>query len=76
VAFWPLDGELVDGEPHGRGILILQTGRYEGEFHNGKPNGAGRLTDVSGPFQGNWTDGCFREGTKMASFGVPPSSCR
>jgi hypothetical protein len=35
MAAW--DGELVDGEPHGRGVLILQGVRYEGEFRNGKP---------------------------------------
>jgi hypothetical protein len=23
---------LVDGKPHGRGVLIVQGGRYEGEF--------------------------------------------
>jgi len=75
---WPsgrYDGELVDGEPHGRGVLILQSVRYEGEFRNGKPNGAGTLTRGSDTFRGTWTDGCFREGTRKASFGVPLSAC-
>jgi hypothetical protein len=75
---WPsgrYDGELVDGEPHGRGVLILQSVRYEGEFRNGKPNGAGTLTKGGDVFRGAWTDGCFREGTKKASFGVPLSGC-
>jgi hypothetical protein len=75
---WPsgrYDGELVDGEPHGRGVLILQSVRYEGEFRNGKPNGAGTLTRGGDTFRGTWTDGCFREGTRKASFGVPLSAC-
>jgi len=75
---WPsgrYDGELVDGEPHGRGVLILQGVRYEGEFRNSKPHGAGTLTRGSDMFRGTWTDGCFREGTRKASFGVPLSAC-
>jgi MORN repeat len=75
---WPsgrYDGELVDGEPHGHGVLILQGVRYEGEFRNGKPNGIGTLTRGSDTFRGTWVDGCFREGTRKASFGVPLSAC-
>jgi MORN repeat len=75
---WPsgrYDGELVDGEPNGRGVLILQSVRYEGEFRNGKPNGAGTLSRGSDTFRGTWTDGCFREGTRKASFGVPLAAC-
>ena len=66
---------LVDGEPHGRGVLILQSVRYEGEFRIGKPNGAGTLTNGSDTFRGTWTDGCFRDGARKASFGVPLSAC-
>jgi hypothetical protein len=75
---WPsgrYDGELVDGEPHGRGVLILQGVRYEGEFRGGKPNGAGTLIRGSESFRGAWTDGCFRDGARKASFGVPLSVC-
>jgi MORN repeat len=75
---WPsgrYDGELVDGEPNGRGVLILQGVRYEGEFRGGKPNGAGTLIRGGESFRGTWTDGCFREGTRKASFGVPLSAC-
>jgi hypothetical protein len=75
---WPsgrYDGELVDGEPHGRGVLILQGVRYEGEFRNGKPDGAGTLTRGSDIFRGSWTEGCFRDGARRASFGVPLSAC-
>jgi opacity protein-like surface antigen len=63
------------GEPQGRGVLILQGVRYEGEFRSGKPNGAGTLIRAGESFRGTWIDGCFREGTRKASFGVPLSAC-
>ena len=69
------EGELVDGEPNGRGVLILESLRYEGEFRNGKPNGTGTLFSRRESFSGAWTDGCFREGTRKVSFGVPLSAC-
>jgi MORN repeat len=75
---WPsgrYDGDLVDGEPHGQGVMIAQGTRYEGEFRNGRPNGAGTLTDGRGSFSGAWTNGCFRDGSRKASFGVPQSAC-
>lgn len=76
---WPsgrYDGELIDSQPDGRGVLILQTARYEGGFRDGKPNGPGTLTNAAGVLRGNWSDGCFREGSRKASFGVPMSVCR
>jgi len=69
------EGEVLDGEPHGRGVLILDRLRYEGEFRNGKPNGIGTLFRGSESFRGVWADGCFREGTRKISFGVPLSAC-
>jgi hypothetical protein len=75
---WPsgrYDGELLGGEPNGRGVLILQGVRYQGEFRDGKPNGAGTLSRSGESFSGTWTGGCFREGTRKASFGVPLSAC-
>jgi hypothetical protein len=75
---WPTgryDGDLVDGEPHGHGVMIVQGARYEGDFRNGRPSGAGTLTNGSGSFRGAWTNGCFREGSRKASFGVPLSTC-
>jgi hypothetical protein len=68
---WPsgrYDGELLDGEPHGHGVMVVQGARYQGDFSNGRPNGAGTLTNGGGSFQGTWTNGCFREGTRRASF--------
>jgi hypothetical protein len=75
---WPsgrYDGELLNGEPNGRGVLILQGVRYEGEFRDGKPNGAGTLSRGSESFSGTWNGGCFRDGTRKASFGVRLSAC-
>jgi hypothetical protein len=75
---WPsgrYDGDLTDGEPHGHGVMIVQGMRYEGDFRSGKPNGAGTLTNGSESLRGTWTNGCFRDGPRKASFGVPLSSC-
>jgi hypothetical protein len=75
---WPsgrYDGELLNGEPDGRGVLILQGVRYEGEFRDGKPNGAGTLIRGGESLSGTWNGGCFREGSRKASFGVPLSAC-
>jgi hypothetical protein len=75
---WPsgrYEGELVDGEPNGHGIMIVQGVRYEGDFRNGRPDGIGTLTNSSGSFSGAWTNGCFRDGSRKASFGVPRSAC-
>lgn len=69
------EGELADGEPNGHGILNLQGTRYEGELRNGKPNGAGALVNGTETFRGIWTDGCFRNGNRKISFGVPASAC-
>jgi len=75
---WPsgrYEGELYEGEPHGRGVLVSRNVRYEGEFRNGKPHGLGTLTRGTDVIYGTWTDGCFRNGTRRASFGVPASTC-
>ena len=76
---WPsgrYEGELVDAEPNGHGVLTLGKARFEGEFRAGKPNGIGTLSNGSAVYSGAWTDGCFRDGTRRAAFGAPPSSCR
>jgi hypothetical protein len=36
---------------------------------------SGTLIKGGESFRGTWTDGCFREGTGKASFGVPLSAC-
>jgi len=68
------EGELLDGEPNGHGVLTLQKLRYEGAFRNGKPNGAGTLTAGSESVQGTWKDGCL-QGPRKASIGIPLSAC-
>ena len=75
---WPggqYDGQLADGLPSGRGVLILGDARYEGLFLNGKPNGKGTLTNASGSLEGNWTDGCFNDGKHRDAIGVSVQSC-
>jgi hypothetical protein len=76
---WPTghyDGQIVDSEPNGRGILTLQKLRYEGEFRDGKPNGTGTLTVGSDSVRGTWKDGCLQNGQRRAAIGVPLSACR
>ena len=75
---WPLgryDGELVNSEPNGQGVLTLKTARYDGEFRNGKPNGFGTLTSQHGVFKGTWKDGCLIGGKQKIAVGVPLSTC-
>ena len=75
---WPngrYEGDLAEGEPNGRGVLIVQKLRYEGEFRNGKPYGHGSLTVGNEMVHGEWKDGCL-QGFRKASIGVPLSACR
>jgi hypothetical protein len=75
---WPggqYKGQLSDGLPHGRGILTVGEARYEGAFLNGRPSGAGVLTNASGVYDGSWQDGCFNDGKRRASLGVPVQGC-
>ena len=65
-----------NGEPHGLGVLTLQSARYEGEFRNGKPYGSGTVTNLEGVFKGNWKDGCLVGDRRKVSFAVPSSTCR
>ena len=76
---WPAgryEGDVLDGLPHGQGVLTLQNARYDGEFLNGKANGAGTLTRGDKSTQGAWKDGCFNDGKTKASIGVPVESCQ
>jgi hypothetical protein len=69
------EGDLVDGEPSGQGILTVQKLRYEGAFRNGRPNGTGSLMAGGETVSGTWKDGCL-QGPRKASIGVPLSACR
>jgi hypothetical protein len=79
IQTWPsgrYEGLIVNGEPDGHGALSLKGLRYEGEFRGGKPHGSGTMMNLGGEiFQGIWSDGCFRDGKRRASVGVPLSSC-
>ena len=75
---WPggqYKGQFTESLPHGRGVLASGEARYDGAFLNGKPNGKGALTNASGTFDGTWSDGCFNDGKRRASFGVGVQSC-
>jgi hypothetical protein len=78
VQVWPTgryEGELQAGEPEGRGALSSDAARYEGEFRGGRPHGAGTLKNAAGVFEGAWKGGCFNDGKRKASLGVPAGSC-
>jgi hypothetical protein len=75
---WPrgqYNGQFADSLPTGSGALTLGDSRYGGSFLNGKPNGRGVLKNASGVYDGSWQDGCFNEGNRRASFGVPLDAC-
>ena len=76
---WPLgryDGEIVDSEPNGQGVLTVNKARYDGEFHNGKPNGFGTVTSPNGVFKGTWREGCLVGEKRKIAVGVPLSTCQ
>lgn len=57
-------GDIVDGKPHGQGILIyitnnqLKHSRYTGQFQNGLFHGRGTLTRENGDcYDGEWEAG-------------------
>ncbi|CAF0849338.1 unnamed protein product [Adineta steineri] len=53
------EGEMVNGNIHGKGILINEDGaRYEGEFRDGEPVGQGVMNDKNGThFNIEWKNG-------------------
>jgi len=55
------EGELVDGNFHGKGELTSIDGsRYSGEFREGKRNGWGeQVFATGGSYTGQWKDGQF-----------------
>ena len=69
------EGEVVNSEPNGQGVLTLKADRYDGAFRNGKPNGFGTLTSQHGVFKGAWKDGCLIGGKQKIAVGVPLSTC-
>lgn len=56
------DGEIRNGKPQGRGVLVYaNSDRYEGEFSNGLPNGRGMYLFVSNGdrYEGGFSTGKF-----------------
>jgi hypothetical protein len=75
---WPggqYKGEFLESMPHGKGLLASGEARYQGAFLHGKPNGKGVMSNATGTFDGTWSEGCFNDGKRRASFGVPVQSC-
>lgn len=72
------DGEWRDGKKNGRGTEIRVDGsRYDGEWRDDLPDGLGTAVWLNGDrYTGLWIMGCYRSGTRMASWGVELSSCQ
>jgi len=72
------DGEWRDGKKNGRGTEVRADGsRYAGEWRDNLPNGLGAAAWLNGDsYAGLWIMGCYRNGTRIASWGVDLSSCQ
>jgi hypothetical protein len=65
------DGEISNGRPQGRGVLVYSNSdRYEGEFRNGLPNGSGMylFTSTHDRYEGGFSTGKFN-GTGTFTYG-------
>lgn len=65
---WIYDGEMKDGHPDGKGVLVgddidTRGRRYEGEFKDGLCHGYGVFTYPQGGIEqdGEWVEGVFQE---------------
>ncbi len=48
-------GEVLNGQRHGKGTLILANGdKYEGEWKNGQRHGKGIFIEANGKYEGEW----------------------
>ena len=66
---WVYDGQMKDGLPDGKGVLVSESDgrRYEGSFREGRANGLGKLTNDKGGYvqDGLWVDGAFQESAPL-----------
>jgi hypothetical protein len=71
------EGDFVNGTFSGHGTFTFANGdRYEGEFRGGMPNGHGTFKASNGDVvTGNWSNGCFREGVRVAAVGTTKEKC-
>lgn len=70
------EGDVADGHFHGRGIYTFPDGaQYAGGFAHGLANGAGTLTRPGETVTGSWSNGCLREGGRIAAVGVSKEMC-
>ena len=59
---WKYEGEILNNQPNGKGILIHKNQKYVGYFKNGLFHGYGEYTyGNDGIYKGNWRKG-FRHG--------------
>jgi hypothetical protein len=72
------DGEWRDGKKNGRGTEVRVDGsRYAGEWRDNLPDGIGTAEWLNGDrYAGMWIMGCYRSGTRIASWGVDLASCQ
>lgn len=72
------EGEFLNGEYQGHGTFYFANGdRYEGDFAGGLPDGFGSFTAHTGEsVRGHWSNGCLRQGNRVAAAGVPKEKCK
>jgi hypothetical protein len=75
-AIW-YEGEFVDGELHGNGVILFLNGDwYKGEWREGRAHGQGTMQFVDGhTYTGTWHHGCVRQGNYMAWLGATEAEC-
>ncbi len=63
------EGDFRNDQFRGWGVFTTASGdRFEGEFDDDRPNGFGTYTAAHGGiYAGLWTNGCFRQGSRVAA---------
>lgn len=71
------DGDFHDGRFDGQGTFVFADGsRYDGDFEDGLPNGQGTLRSPTGEVvSGHWSNGCLRDGERVAAAGTSSEKC-
>ena len=71
------EGDFRNGSFDGHGTFVFANGnRYDGEFRAGLPNGQGTFRTHGGEtVTGQWTNGCIRQGARVAAVGTSKEQC-